>query len=85
MVGGEKGSSQKAVIAALFGNLAIAVSKLFAALFTGSSSMWAETLHSFSDTVNQILLLIGLRTSKKELVKYIHLDMEKNSFFGLLL
>ncbi len=56
MVGGEKGSSQKAVIAALFGNLAIAISKLVAAIFTGSSSMWAETLHSFSDTVNQILL-----------------------------
>ena len=28
--------------------------------------MWAETYHSFSDTLNQILLLIGIRTSKKK-------------------
>ena len=81
MVGGEKGSSQKAVIAALFGNLAIAVSKLFAALFTGSSSMWAETLHSFSDTVNQILLLIGLRTSKKRVSEIHPFGYGKEQFF----
>jgi hypothetical protein len=29
-------------------------------------SIWAETYHSFSDTLNQILLLIGIRTSKKK-------------------
>jgi len=81
LVVGEKGSSQKAVIAALFGNLAIAVSKLFAALFTGSSSMWAETLHSFSDTVNQILLLIGLRTSKKRVSERHPFGYGKEQFF----
>ena len=81
MVGGEKGGSQKAVIAALFGNLAIAVSKLFAAFFTGSSSMWAETLHSFSDTVNQILLLIGLRTSKKRVSEIHPFGYGKEQFF----
>ncbi len=81
MVGGEKGGSQKAVIAALFGNLAIAVSKLFAAFFTGSSSMWAETLHSFSDTVNQILLLIGLRTSKKRVSERHPFGYGKEQFF----
>jgi len=31
--------SQKAIYAALFGNLGIAISKLIAALFTGSTSM----------------------------------------------
>jgi cation diffusion facilitator family transporter len=81
LVGGEKGSSQKAVFAALFGNLAIAISKLFAALFTGSSSMWAETLHSFSDTVNQILLLIGLRTSKKRVSERHPFGYGKEQFF----
>ena len=81
MVGGEKGSSQKAVIAALFGNLAIAISKLVAAIFTGSSSMWAETLHSFSDTVNQILLLIGLRTSKKIVSERHPFGYGKEQFF----
>jgi cation diffusion facilitator family transporter len=81
LVGGEKGSSQKAVIAALFGNLAIAISKLVAAIFTGSSSMWAETLHSFSDTVNQILLLIGLRTSKKIVSERHPFGYGKEQFF----
>lgn len=33
------GSSKKAIYAALFGNLGIAISKLIATLFTGSASM----------------------------------------------
>jgi cation diffusion facilitator family transporter len=60
-----RGRSKKAIYAALFGNLGVALSKLLAAIFTGSVAMWAETLHSFSDTFNQVLLLIGIRTSTK--------------------
>jgi len=59
------GSSKKAVYAALFGNLGIAIAKLVAATITGSTAMWAETYHSFSDTFNQVLLLIGIKTSIK--------------------
>ena len=55
--------SKKAVYAALFGNLGIAIAKMIAAIMTGSSAMWSETYHSFSDTFNQVLLLIGIRTS----------------------
>ena len=62
---GLAGGSKKAIYAALFGNLGIAIAKLIAAIFTGSTAMWAETFHSFSDTANQILLLIGIRTSAK--------------------
>jgi cation diffusion facilitator family transporter len=58
-------SSKKAVLAALFGNLAIAVFKLVAAIFSRSSSMLAESYHSISDTFNQVLLLYGLRCSRK--------------------
>lgn len=58
-------TSKKAVIAALFGNLGIALFKLVAALMSGSSSMLAECYHSVSDTFNQVLLLYGLRRSKK--------------------
>jgi len=57
--------SKKAVLAALFGNLGIAVFKLVAALMSGSSSMLAEGYHSVSDTFNQVLLLYGLRRSRK--------------------
>ena len=57
--------SKKAVLAALFGNLGIAVFKLAAALISGSSTMLAEAYHSISDTFNQVLLLYGLRKSQK--------------------
>jgi cation diffusion facilitator family transporter len=59
-------SSKKAVLAALFGNLGIAVFKLTAALFSKSSSMLAEGYHSLSDTFNQVLLLFGLKRSQKK-------------------
>ena len=57
--------SKPAVIAALFGNLAIAVFKLIAALISGSSAMLAEAYPSFSDTFNQVFLLVGIWRSKK--------------------
>ena len=47
-------SSKKAVYTALVGNLGIAVAKLIAAILTGSIAMLAETLHSLSDTFNQV-------------------------------
>ena len=58
--------SKKAVYTALVGNLGIAVAKLIAAILTGSIAMLAETLHSFSDTFNQVLLLFGIKTSTKD-------------------
>ena len=78
MVGG---GSKRAVYAALFGNLGIAISKLIAALLTGSTSMWAETYHSFSDTFNQVLLLIGIRTSKKQVSEKHPFGHGKEQFF----
>ena len=57
--------SKPAVLAALVGNLAIAVFKLIAALASGSSAMLAEAYHSFSDTFNQVFLLVGIWRSKK--------------------
>lgn len=55
----------KAVIAALIANLGIAVSKFIAFIFTGSSSMLSEAIHSVADSGNQILLLIGNKRASK--------------------
>ena len=56
----------KAVIAALLANAGIAVTKFVAFLFSGSSSMLAESVHSVADAGNQGLLLLGGRRSKRK-------------------
>lgn len=63
MAGG--GDSTRAILFALGANLAIAIAKGVAAFFTGSSAMLAETVHSLADCGNQVMLLIGVRQSKR--------------------
>lgn len=58
-------ASKKVIYAALIGNALIAVTKFAAAAFTGSSAMLSEGIHSVVDTGNQVLLLYGIRQSKK--------------------
>jgi cation diffusion facilitator family transporter len=53
--------SRKVVVAALAGNIAIALCKFAAAYFSSSTATLAEAVHSLADTGNQALLLVGMR------------------------
>lgn len=56
-------SNKIVVYAALFGNLAIALVKFIAAYITNSSAMLSEAIHSVVDTLNEVLLLYGMKKS----------------------
>lgn len=60
------GGGTKAIIAAFIANLGIAIAKFVGYIFTGSSSMLAESIHSLADTGNQALLLLGYRLARRD-------------------
>jgi cation diffusion facilitator family transporter len=57
--------SKVAIYGAIGANVAIAVTKFIVAGVTGSSAMLSEGIHSAVDTFNGVLLLVGLRLSKR--------------------
>jgi cation diffusion facilitator family transporter len=60
------GSESTLTVLVAFGaNIAIAVAKTVAAVVSGSASMLAEAAHSWSDTGNEVFLLIANRRSAR--------------------
>ena len=59
------GESTGEIVKSLVVNILIAVAKGVAAVISGSGAMLAETLHSFADCGNQLLLLKGVRATRK--------------------
>ena len=58
-------STKRVVCVALAGNLLVTATKLGAAVWTGSSSMLSEAVHSFVDTGNELFLLYGMHRSAR--------------------
>jgi len=63
--GGEDSGTRRAVYAAFFANLLIAISKFFAGFVSGSAALLAEGAHSVADTINQVFLLVSLRSARE--------------------
>ncbi len=61
----KRSGTLQTVYAAIIGNAVVAASKLVAALWTGSSAMLSESIHSLVDTGNEALLLYGEYRGRK--------------------
>jgi cation diffusion facilitator family transporter len=57
--------SRKAILAAFFANLGIAIAKFVGFALTGAASMLAEAIHSVADSSNQGLLLLGGKRARR--------------------
>ncbi|TSJ36410.1 cation transporter [Mucilaginibacter corticis] len=74
-------AENKSIYAALLANLMIAVIKFIAGAISHSAAMIAEGIHSVVDTINQMLLLMGLRLSKQKPDKHHPLGYGKELYF----
>lgn len=74
-------SPKTSIYSALIANLLIAITKFIAGAVSNSSAMIAEGVHSVVDTINQLLLLLGIKLSKKKPDKYHPLGYGKELYF----
>ena len=73
------------VSAAVVGNAIIAVIKLLWFLSSGSWSLFSEAIHSFADTSNQALLMIGVKRSSKKATDAFSYGYKKERFLWALI
>lgn len=59
------GGSKSVIVKAMLANLGIAVAKFAGAFVSGSAALLAEAIHSLVDSTNQVLLLVGHRSSQR--------------------
>lgn len=74
-------NQSKPIIVAIFANATIAVAKAIGFLFSGSSALLSETIHSIADVMNQFLLLIGIKRGEQEATNIYHYGLSQERFF----
>ncbi len=73
------------VFAAVIGNTIIAIIKFLWFLSSWSSSLFSEAIHSFADTANQALLMIGVKRSTKQATDAFSYGYKKERFLRALI
>jgi solute carrier family 30 (zinc transporter), member 9 len=74
-------NQSKPIIVAILANATIAIAKAIGFLFSGSSALLSETIHSIADVMNQSLLLIGIKRGEKGASDIYHYGHSQERFF----
>jgi cation diffusion facilitator family transporter len=77
--------SMRTVLVALGAGVGVALAKVGAAVFTGSSAMAAEASHSLSDTANDLFLFIAQRRSSRHPDDRYPLGYGREAYFWALI
>ena len=80
-----KNQSMRTVVVSLVAGLGVALTKLGAAVVTGSSAMAAEASHSLADSVNDLFLLVAQRRGARDRDDRHPLGYGRESYFWSLL
>ena len=73
--------SKRAIYAAFFANLGIAIAKFTGAVITGSAGLLAEAVHSLADTGNQALLLVGGKKAQRQATQQFQFGYGRERYF----
>ncbi len=74
-------NNSKPILVAILANSIIAVSKAVGYLFSGSSALLSETIHSIADVMNQSLLLLGIKRGEKDFSDIYNYGHSQERFF----
>jgi solute carrier family 30 (zinc transporter), member 9 len=74
-------NDSKPILVAILANSIIAVAKAIGYLFSGSSALLSETIHSIADVMNQSLLLLGIKRGEKEFSEMYNYGHSQERFF----
>ncbi len=74
-----------AVLAAIIGNTTVTILKFIVFFMSGSTSMFSEWVHTMADSINQILLYVGIKKSTKKADKKFSYWYWKERFFWAIL